>query len=95
MAGHWYEDGTQMAEAIRRVMARQGVRASLKRFPWWLVRLTSPFVPTLRELMEMRYLWQVRVQMSNAQLQTVLGEEPHTPLDSAVEATLVGIGCLR
>lgn len=95
MAGHWDEDGTQMAEAIRRVMARQGVRASLKRFPWWLVRLTSPFVPTLRELMEMHYLWQVRVQMSNAQLQTVLGEEPHTPLDSAVEATLVGIGCLR
>jgi len=23
-----------------------------------------------------------------------LGQEPHTPLDEAVEATLVGLGCL-
>ncbi len=34
------------------------------------------------------------VQMSNARLVDVLGREPHTRLDVAVEATLRGIGCL-
>jgi len=94
MAGHWDEDGTQMAQAIRTVMQRHGVRVRLQRFPWWLVRLASPLIPTLRELMEMRYLWRVHVQMSNARLTAVLGHEPHTPLESAVEATLAGLGCL-
>jgi nucleoside-diphosphate-sugar epimerase len=94
MAGHWDEDGAQMAHAIRTVMQRRGVQVRLRRFPWWLARLASPFVPTLHELMEMRYLWRVPVQMSNARLTAVLGHEPHTPLDAAVEATLAGLGCL-
>jgi hypothetical protein len=27
-------------------------------------------------------------------LTAVLGREPHTPLDEAVEATLLGLGCI-
>jgi nucleoside-diphosphate-sugar epimerase len=42
----------------------------------------------------MHYLWREPVRMSNARLTAVLGREPHTPLDEAVEATLVGLGCL-
>lgn len=42
----------------------------------------------------MRYLWREPVRMSNARLIQVLGTEPHTPLDAAVEATLAGLGCL-
>ncbi|WP_206950979.1 NAD-dependent epimerase/dehydratase family protein [Trinickia acidisoli] len=95
MAGHWDKDGTQMAAAIRAVVERHGARPKLRRFPWWLVRLATPFVPTLREMMEMRYLWKVPVQMTNARLAGVLGSEPFTPLDAAVEATLRGIGCVR
>lgn len=94
MAGHWDEDGAQMARAIQTVMQRRGVQTRLRRFPWWLARLASPFIPTLRELMEMRYLWRAPVRMSNARLRVVLGHEPHTPLDVAVEATLAGLGCL-
>jgi hypothetical protein len=33
--------------------------------------------------------------MSNAKLVAALGQEPHTPLDEAVEAALVGMGCLN
>jgi nucleoside-diphosphate-sugar epimerase len=36
----------------------------------------------------MRYLWRAPVRMSNDRPTAVLGEEPHTPLDEAVEATL-------
>ncbi len=95
MAGHWDADGTQMAGAICRVVQRRtGKLPKLRAFPWWMVRLAAPFVATLRELLEMRYLWRQPVGMDNAQLKAVLGREPHTPLDEAVEATLQGLGCL-
>jgi nucleoside-diphosphate-sugar epimerase len=63
-------------------------------FPWWLLALASPFVTTLREMREMRYLWQTPVLMDNAKLVAFLGHEPHTPLEEAVEASLEGMGCL-
>jgi len=95
MAGHWDADGTQMAAAISRAVVRQGdAQPTLRAFPWWLMTLASPFVTTLRELREMRYLWQVPVSMDNAKLRAVLGQEPHTPLDQAVQVTLEGLGCL-
>lgn len=95
MAGHWDADGTQMAQSIGRVVvAHGGVAPRVRAFPWWLVTLASPFVATLRELREMRYLWKQPVRMANDRLRAVLGEEPHTPLDEAVAATLRGLGCL-
>jgi nucleoside-diphosphate-sugar epimerase len=95
MAGHWDADGTQMAEAICRVVERHGApRPKLRAFPWWLVRLASPFVATLREMLELRFLWRAPVRMSNDRLVAVLGREPHTPLEDAVEATLSGLKCL-
>jgi nucleoside-diphosphate-sugar epimerase len=95
MAGHWDASGQRMAEAIQDVVTRRtGRTPRIKRTPWWLLRLLAPFDPTLRELLEMRYLWQRPVQMANGRLLQVLGHEPHTPLDNAVEASLVGIGCV-
>lgn len=95
MAGHWDADGRQFGQAIQRAVVRHGGRApTLQPFPWWLIRLASPLVTTLRELLEMRYLWQREVRMDNRRLLQVLGREPHTPLDEAIEATLQGIGCL-
>jgi nucleoside-diphosphate-sugar epimerase len=92
MQGHWDEDGTQMIAAIRRATGRPDL--PVRAFPWRLLMLASPFVPLFRELREMRYLWQVPLRMRNARLTGVLGAEPHTPLDEAVRATLIGLGCL-
>jgi nucleoside-diphosphate-sugar epimerase len=95
MGGHWDADGTQMANAIRRVVARRtGVEPRFTGFPWWLLTVAAPFVTTLREMREMRYLWRNPLRMDNARLAAVLGREPHTPLEAAVEATLAGLGCL-
>ena len=95
MAGHWDADGRQMAEAIRRVVAkRSGKAPKIKAFPWWLISVLSPVVETFREMQEMRYLWNEPVRLSGARLLATLGREPHTPLDEAVEATLAGLGCL-
>jgi nucleoside-diphosphate-sugar epimerase len=96
MAGHWDADGTQMASAIRRVVGRlTGFTPPVSAFPWWLLTLASPFVATFREMREMRYLWRTPLRMDNSRLTAVLGYEPHTPLDEAIEATLIGLGCLR
>ena len=76
-AGHWDADGTQLAEAICRVVVKRGgVKPKVRAFPWWLTVLAAPFVPTLRELCQMRYLWSTRVKMSNAKLVSTLGHEP-------------------
>lgn len=92
MRGHWDEDGSKMIDAIRRVSGN--ARLKVSRMPWWVLRLAAPFNETLRELMEMRYLWQQPVRMDNTHLRDMLGEEPHTPWDAAVRQTLSSMGCL-
>lgn len=95
LAGHWDHDGRQMTAAITRVVQQATGRApQVKPFPWWLMTLAAPFVATLRELREMRYLWQTPVRMDNIRLLQVLGHEPHTPLDEAVRASLKGMASL-
>jgi nucleoside-diphosphate-sugar epimerase len=91
MDGQWDADGTQMIAAVRRVLNAPVM--PVKPLPWTLMRLASPVVPLFRELMEMRYLWQQPVRLDDTRLRTLLGEEPRTPLDEAVRATLVGLGC--
>jgi nucleoside-diphosphate-sugar epimerase len=92
MEGHWDADGTGMIAAVRKAAGRLDL--PVRRFPWRLLSLASPFVPMFRELKEMRYLWQAPVRMANARLLAVLGTEPRTPLDDAVRATLVGLSCI-
>ncbi|WP_175777333.1 NAD-dependent epimerase/dehydratase family protein [Burkholderia anthina] len=95
LGGHWDADGTQMAQAVRRVAQRHGMRPTVRRFPWWLVWVAAPFVTTMREMLEMRYLWREPLRMDNARVTAALGREPVTPLETAVEEALAGLGCLR
>ena len=93
MDGHWDADGTRMTDAIRRVLGEPAV--PVRRVPWWAMRLASPFVPVLRELLEMKYLWDYPVRLRNNKLLAALGHEPRTPLDDAVWTTLAALGCLE
>lgn len=95
MQGHWDPDGSTMSRAIQRTVASYGGAAKIQSFPWWLTYLAAPFSTTLREILEMRYLWRQPVRMDNTKLVTFLGAEPHTPLDEAIETTLQGLGCIR
>jgi len=57
MAGHVDSDGTQMSQAIQRVVLRRtGLQPRVGVFPWWLLTLAAPFVVTFREIQEMCYL---------------------------------------
>lgn len=92
MDGFYDEDGARMAQAIGRAVGRPDLLTI--GFPWRLAGLVRPFVPLLRELHEMRYLWRETIRLDNSALRRFLGEEPHTPIDVAVTATLRSLGCL-
>jgi nucleoside-diphosphate-sugar epimerase len=90
MRAHWVADGTLLPRTIGRAVARQ---VKTRAFPWWVLPLLSPFSETMREMREMRYLWQQPMRMDNAKLVQALGAEPHTPWDEAVGTTLRSLGC--
>jgi nucleoside-diphosphate-sugar epimerase len=91
--GIWDADGSALPEAIRRLVARPALK--VKRLPWTAMSLMAPFNETMREMMEIKPLWQAPVRLDNNQLLTFLEDEPHTPLDQAMHATLHALGCLR
>ncbi len=93
MEGVWDADGTRMVDALCRVLGDPAV--PVRRTPWWMMRLASPFVPTLHEVMEMKYLWEQPVRLLNDRLEAALGAEPHTPLEVAVRETLAAMHCLE
>jgi nucleoside-diphosphate-sugar epimerase len=84
--GHWLARGVEMAETIGRVAGLRTKR--IFGFPWWAVRIAAPFVEVCREMLEMRYLWRVAAELDNTKLRSVIGVEPHTPLEEAVRAAL-------
>jgi nucleoside-diphosphate-sugar epimerase len=90
--GVWDADGTQMIAAIRRVAGKPSLPA--RALPWFIFKLASPFNETMRELYATRPLWETPIDLDNTRLVQLLGKEPHTPLDCAMEATLRGLGCL-
>lgn len=90
--GHWLPRGVEMAEAVRRVCGRPDL--PIRRFPWALIYAGAPFVTFFREVIEMRYLWRIPLRLDNAKLVSLIGAEPHTPLDAALRRTLMELGCL-
>ena len=84
--------GAEMAQVLERVAGRKLSRHGM---PWLALAAASPFVEMLREMLEMRYLWEAPVLLDNAKLTAFLGAEPHTPLDQALRTTLEGQGCLE
>lgn len=88
--GHWIEPGIEICEAVRRVTRRPDL--PIRRFPWLGVYVAAPFVTFMRELIEMRYLWQRPLRLDGGKLERTLGKVPHTPLDKAVATSLRDIG---
>ena len=90
--GHWTPRCIEMAESIGRAVGQPNL--PVRALPWPLVYMAAPFVTLLREIIEMRYLWKVPLRLDNRKLLSVLGTEPHTPLDEAVKSSLQQLGCL-
>jgi nucleoside-diphosphate-sugar epimerase len=90
--GFWDADGLAMANAVQRVLGRSDI--PVRKFPWWSLPFAAPFSETVREMLEMRYLWREATRMDNAKLVALIGPEPRTPIDQAIETTLREMKCL-
>lgn len=84
-AGHT-ADGQALVDAVRAAAGDPDRR--VRRFPWMWLQLGRPFLPWVRELFEMRYLWQEPLVLDGAALHRTLGDVPHTPWPEAVATTL-------
>lgn len=61
--------GEQLRAALSQLTGRDVV---LKPFPWWMMKMLSPFWVLAREIQEMRYLWDTPHSLSGARLQMLL-----------------------
>ncbi len=91
-AGSWLTPG-DLAAAIRAAAGNRKI--PVFPFPWPLVFAMAPFNTTLRELLEMRYLWRAPIGLDGSRLEAFLGATPSTPLVQAVRATLADLGALE
>jgi nucleoside-diphosphate-sugar epimerase len=71
-----------------------GRKLVVRRLPWFALSAIAPFNETLRELVEMKYLWDRPVLLDNTRLVAKLGAEHRTPLPDALRAALAGMGSL-
>ncbi|HLZ84814.1 MAG TPA: hypothetical protein VKQ54_14720, partial [Caulobacteraceae bacterium] len=83
--------GDELVAALETVAGR---KLPVSRLPWLAVRAVAPFNETMREMLEMRYLWETPVLLDNTRLVSRLGAEPHTPIVEALHAALEGQGAL-
>ncbi len=84
--------GDELCAALGRVAGRP---LRVGGMPWPLLRAISPLVPILREITEMRYLWEVPHALDGGALQAMIGETPVTPLEDALRAALHELGFLH
>jgi hypothetical protein len=57
-------------------------------FPWPLFHAVGLFLPLLREVIKMRYLWNNPMQLSDPRLDAILNPEFGTPFQAAIDAVV-------
>ena len=83
--------GEELAAALSQAAGR---KLAVSRLPWIAIKAMAPFNETMREMLEIRYLWDRPVLLDNRQLVARLGEEPRTPIVDALRAALAGMDAL-
>lgn len=90
--GIWDADGTLLPRVIRDIAGRD---VPEWRFPWWLMRMLSPFGGFPQAVRDIEPYWRHPMRLDNRRLIELLGAEPHTPVETAIYKTLHDMGCLN
>ena len=84
--------GRTLVDAIAKAHGRDSRDLKVRQMQWWMIKVLSPFFALPRELSELDYLWKVPHRIAGDKLKAVIGEVPHTPLDTAVKRALRELG---
>ena len=63
----------------------------VRKMPWGVMKILAVFVPKIREVLEMRYLWDVPHAIDNTKLAQLLPDFQSTPLDRIMDDVLADI----
>jgi len=75
-------------EFFSEVARQAGSPDKTRRAPWWLLDLVGLFSPLIREVVEMRYIWDTPVLIEGPRFAELLPDFKATPLETAIAATL-------
>ena len=79
-AGH-FVSGRQLVEGVQAVMPG---RARVAGVPWKMMRFIGVFVPLLREVVRMKYLWDEPHRLEDGEMEELLGSDFGTPFHEAI-----------
>lgn len=85
-AGHVARTQRAFLEMVAREAGRPGL--PIRRLPWWAIRLLGLRDPVLRELLELRYLFDEAVILDDPRRRELLPDFRSTPVEEAVRATV-------
>jgi nucleoside-diphosphate-sugar epimerase len=77
------------ASARRLKILSPDAQVAVGNLPWPIMRVGGLLLPMWRELAEMRYLWDVPHRLSGDRLTALAGPLSNTPLDQAMDETLL------
>jgi nucleoside-diphosphate-sugar epimerase len=84
--GHIVSAQHELLQLIANEAGKPGLH--IRRLPWWLLRMVALVDPLMREVMEMRYLFDRAVIIDDPRRRELLPQFTGTPLDQAVRDTL-------
>jgi nucleoside-diphosphate-sugar epimerase len=90
-AGHAVT-GREFLGAISRACRRD---FKIDFMPWRLLKVMGVAVPVFRELCDVSYLWSTPHAIDGARLVEIIGDNPGTPLDQTITASLATLGLKR
>lgn len=77
--------GNQMHRAAEEALGRSLSRGGA---PWTMMKIGGLFNPMVREVIKMRYLWNIPHSLDNSRLEALIGQEPMTPLQDALKQSV-------
>jgi nucleoside-diphosphate-sugar epimerase len=81
-------------EFISAIAKASGRALKVGHINWWMMRTIGSIWKMGRELSEIGYLWQVPHRIDGSKLAAVIGDVPHTPLNTAVARSLRELGAI-
>ena len=92
--GHWFDRGADFTDAVGRAAGID--RIKVRRFPWFVIFLApSGLGPRAPACGRCAICGAKQLRLDNRKLVSLIGTEPHTPIEAMLRATLEpAMGCL-